>query len=77
MDGQKLIYTGDFSQMDEAYYTLFEKVDVLLCEGTNIGARGGLTESDVENTAARIMRETRGQVFVLCSTTTIDRVRSI
>ncbi|MDR1246868.1 MAG: MBL fold metallo-hydrolase [Clostridiales Family XIII bacterium] len=76
-DGQKLLYTGDFNRIDETFYTLIDQVDILLCEGTNIGARNGMTEQDVELDAARIMRETDGPVFVLCSTTNIERVRRI
>jgi len=76
-DGQKLFYTGDFNGIDDAYYPLMGKIDVLLCEGTNIGARNGITEKDVEAEAARIMRETTGQVFVLCSTTNAERVKRI
>jgi ribonuclease J len=76
-DGQKILYTGDFNRIDEAYFSLLGEIDVLLCEGTNIGARDDRTEKDVEREAARVMRETRGQVFVLCSATNIDRIKSI
>jgi ribonuclease J len=76
-DGQKLFYTGDFNHIDAAYYPLIGKIDVMLSEGTNISARRGDTEKDIETEAARIMRETNRPVFVLCSTTNIDRVRSI
>jgi ribonuclease J len=76
-DGLKLLYAGDLNQIDPAYYSLLGNIDALLCEGTNIGAKNGKTEKDVETEAARIMRETNGQVFVLCSTTNIDRIKAI
>jgi ribonuclease J len=76
-DGKKLLYTGDFRRIDEAYYPLIGSVDVMLCEGTNIAAANGLTERDIQTEAAKIMGRTRGQVFVLCSTTNIDRIQSI
>jgi len=76
-DGKKLLYTGDFNHIDETYYSLLGKIDVLLCEGTNIEARNGNDESYVRREAARIMRETKGQVFVLCSATNIDRINAI
>ena len=76
-NGKKLLYTGDFNKIDSAYYSLLGSIDALLCEGTNIGAKNGKTEKDIEDEAARIMRETNGQVFVLCSTTNIDRIRTI
>lgn len=75
--GKKLLYTGDFNHIDDAYYPLIGKVDGMLCEGTNIGVWGGITEQDIEREAARIMRETKGQVFVLCSTTNAERIRRI
>ena len=76
-DGQKLLYTGDFNGIDEAYFPLIGKLDVLLCEGTNIGNRNGITEKDVEAKAAEYMRKTEGPVFVLCSTTNAERIRGI
>lgn len=76
-DGKKLVYTGDFNDIDPGYRSLLGKINVLLCEGTNIGMRNGMTEPDVEREAARIMGETQGQVFVLCSTTNVERIRRI
>lgn len=76
-DGKKLVYTGDFNDIAPGYCSLLGKINVLLCEGTNIGMRNGMTEPDVEREMARIMRETKGQVFVLCSTTNVERIRRI
>jgi ribonuclease J len=77
-DGKKLLYTGDFRELgdgvpDEA----LRGVDVMLCEGTNIDRDGELTEADVEKKAAQIMKETKGNVFVLSSATNIDRLAAI
>jgi ribonuclease J len=76
-ESKKQLYTGDFRRIDETYYPLIGNVDVMLCEGTNIGASGDLTEDDIQTEAAKIMRRTSGKVFVLCSTTNIDRISSI
>ena len=76
-DGQRMLYTGDFNHIDAAYYSLIGNIDVLLCEGTNIGAKNGITEKELAIDAASIMRKTNGQVFVLCSTTNIDRIEAI
>jgi ribonuclease J len=79
-DGRRLLYTGDFNNIDEEDLRLSTQrgaIDVMLCEGTNVGAKNAQTEEDIEREATRIMRETAGQVFVLCSTTNIDRIRSI
>lgn len=76
-EGKKLLYTGDFNYMDDSYPSLLGQLDVLLCEGTNISVHGDMTEDDVEQKAAQIMSQTQGQVFVLCSTTNIDRIYHI
>jgi len=79
-DGQRLVYTGDFNAIDEEDYAEVKKsgeIDVLLCEGTNISVNKGYTEEDVNQKAAEIMEQTPGYVFVLCSTTNIDRIKSI
>jgi ribonuclease J len=76
-EGQKLLYTGDFGDFKSVDYEPLKDVGVMLCEGTNIHAPGGMTEADVEAEAARIMKEARGSVFVLCSTTNVDRVATI
>ena len=76
-EGQKVLYTGDFNRIDEAYYALLGEIDVLLCEGTNIGVRNDKTEKDIERDAAQIMRQSDKPVFVLCSTTNIERIKGI
>jgi ribonuclease J len=76
-EGQKLLYTGDFGDFGNVDYEPLKDVDAMLCEGTNIHTWGGMTEADIEAEAARIMKETRGSVFVLCSTTNIDRIAAI
>jgi ribonuclease J len=74
---QRILYTGDFGDFSGVDYGPMAGADVMLCEGTNVNAPGGLTEDDVEAEAARIMQETQGYVFVLCSATNADRVAAI
>ena len=79
---EKILYTGDFSAVDDAYFPLIDKVDVLLIEAANIGSSNirklnSKSERGVAADAERIMRETEKPVFVLCSTTNIDRIKSI
>jgi ribonuclease J len=76
-EGQKLLYTGDFGDFMGIGYNTLRGADVMLCEGTNIHAPGGMTEDDVEAEAVKIMEETKGSVFVLCSATNIDRIAAI
>ncbi|MDR0652612.1 MAG: MBL fold metallo-hydrolase [Synergistaceae bacterium] len=76
-EGQKLLYTGDFGDFRDIDYSMLRDADVMLCEGTNINTPGGMTEDDVEAEAVKIMEETRGNVFVLCSSTNIDRIAAI
>jgi ribonuclease J len=76
-DGRRLLYTGDFNRFGEGLYSSVGALDVLLTEGTNITVHSDKTEEEIEADMARIMRETSGQVFVLCSTTNIDRIQSV
>lgn len=76
-EGKKLLYTGDLNDIDETYYPLMGKIDVMLCEGTNINVHGRITEQDIIHKASSLMRKTEGQVFVLCSAANIDRIHQI
>jgi ribonuclease J len=76
-DNKKILYTGDFNGFDKKIYERLGNVDVLLTEGTNIGFTGSLTENDIENESLKIMQETNGHVFVLASSSNIDRIVSI
>jgi ribonuclease J len=73
----KLLYTGDFNDIDEADYEKLTGVDVLLCEGTNISVKRDETEENVKTDAVDIIEKTQGDVFVLCSTTNINRIQAI
>lgn len=76
-DGQKILYTGCASYIYEPYCSLIEKIDVLLCDGIDIGSQSCLTEKEIEAEVARIMRETDGHIFALCSATDAKRALSI
>ena len=73
----KLLYTGDFNDIDEDDYKILENIDILLCEGTNVKANRNDTEDTVQTDAKNIMEQTKGDVFVLCSTTNLNRVKAI
>ena len=75
--GKRLLYTGDFNHIDPSVLSLLGKVDVMLCEGTGIDQPDVPAWPTIEERAAQIMSKTQGQVFVLCSATNVDRVRSI
>lgn len=80
-DGEKILYTGDFrangrKSFDRLLRDLPDHVDRLICEGTTL-SRGGyvpVTESELEEHAVRLLRETDGPVFVLQSSANIDRI---
>lgn len=81
-DGVKLLHTGDFREHGPRGKTLPEvlrryvgQVDWLICEGTNLSRphRSALTEFDLGKEARRLMEQHR-HVFVLCSSTNIDRI---
>ena len=79
----RVLHTGDFR--DHGYTgpmladTLAEigHADVLICEGTMLTRTGEavMTEQELEEKARRIMNRHRN-VFVLCSSTNIDRIRA-
>lgn len=88
-EGRRLFYTGDVRGHGRKA-SLFERllrhpprpVDVLLCEGTNIRRAGDedghpRSESDVEFSLARRMRDTDGAVFVVSSAQNIDRLVTV
>lgn len=80
-DGEKILYTGDFRSNGRKSYerllqTLPDKVDKLICEGTTLSrqAKRTLTEKDLEARAVELFRKTPGPIFVLQSSTNIDRI---
>jgi len=85
-DGKKILHSGDFRIHGWTgkgvpallkYYV--KKVDVLICEGTMLGAKreGDViyTESDLYTDAKRLMQDNKN-VFVMCSSTNIDSIAS-
>ena len=81
-DGVKLLHTGDFREhgpRGKALLPVLERyvgqVDWLICEGTNLSRpqRTAMTEFDLGKEARRLMEQHR-HVFVLCSSTNIDRI---
>lgn len=80
--GKKILHTGDYRLhgfKGKGVLTALEKyvgqVDVLITEGTTLSRVGQpvVTERDVEQQAAQLMREKK-YVFLLCSSTNIDRL---
>ena len=80
-DGEKLLYTGDFrsngrKSFDRLLHALPNKVDKLICEGTTLSrnAQTPLREADLEEQAVAEFRNATGPIFVLQSSTNIDRI---
>ena len=80
-DGQSILYTGDFrsngrKSFEKLLQVLPSKVDKLICEGTILSRHGAvpLTEADLEAKTVEMLRATDGPVFVLQSSTNIDRI---
>lgn len=80
-EGKRILHTGDFRlhgfRGNKTLPTL-EKyardVDLIICETTNLSREAiDMTERDLQNEAREIMRENK-YVFVLCSSTNIDRI---
>lgn len=80
-DGEKILYTGDFrsngrKSFDRLLNALPDKVDKLICEGTTLSRKAQipLRESDLEEQASVEFRNATGPIFVLQSSTNIDRI---
>lgn len=81
-DGQRLLYTGDFrlhgirgKAMDKILDTRVGKVHALIIEGTTLSRpdQASLTEWDLQNQVRDYLKKYK-YVFVLCSTTNLDRI---
>ena len=80
-DGETVLYTGDFrangrKSFDRLLADLPRNVDKLICEGTTLSRPSvrQKTEADLEKEAVALFRKTKGPVFVLQSSTNIDRI---
>lgn len=80
-DGESILYTGDFrsngrKSFDALLRSLPQNVDKLLCEGTTLSreAHTSVTETDLEERAVDLFMSTKGPIFVLQSSTNIDRI---
>lgn len=88
-DGKNVLYTGDYKtpalieEKMRRFLKIAGNLDVMISEGTNIAfSRSNLKgtirdESQLEIAAATAMEKYKGDVFVLCSSTNIDRIRAI
>lgn len=88
-DGKNVLYTGDYRAVEETTTEIKHllgitgKLDVLMTEGTNIGAvrRGNgvmlRNEEHIQVQAEKLMQQYDGTVFVLCSSTNEKRVEAI
>lgn len=81
-EGKRILHTGDFREHGPRGKVLLPvlrrhvgQVDWLICEGTNLSRpqRSARTEFDLGK-AAREQMEKHRHVFVLCSSTNIDRI---
>ncbi len=81
-DGKKVLHTGDFrthGPRGKAVIPALEKyvgkVDCLICEGTTLSRDNNLpkTEFELKDEAEKIFKENKN-IFVLCSSTNIDRI---
>lgn len=82
-DGQRILHTGDLRSHGymgdklKEVLGLIGRVDALICEGTMLSRDGEdvMTEAELSKRARTIMNENK-HVFVLCSSTNIDRIRA-
>ncbi|SDM56241.1 MBL fold metallo-hydrolase [Acetanaerobacterium elongatum] len=79
--GERILYTGDFRSNGRKPFgwllsQLPHKVDKLICEGTTLtrDSYDPVTESELEEAAVKEFRSTDGPIFVMQSSTNIDRI---
>ncbi len=84
-DGKKLLHTGDFRTHGQrgkavipALKSYVGQVDCLICEGTTLSRNREelMSETKLQNEAEKVFRENK-YVFVMCSSTNIDRIAAI
>lgn len=81
-DGNSILYTGDFrfhgrKSKENLLSRLPHKVNTLIYEGTNIKSdKKCYSESELEDRAVEIMKGTDKPIFILQSSTNIDRLVS-
>ena len=80
-NGEKVLYTGDFrsngrKSFERLLNALPDKVDKLICEGTTLSRKTQtpLREADLEELAVTEFRSVTSPIFVLQSSTNIDRI---
>jgi len=76
-DCKRVLYTGDFQSVGIEDDSEVGHIDMLLCEGTNISGKDGITEDDVRERATQAMRRNERPVFALSSAVNINRIKSI
>lgn len=83
-DGKSVLYTGDYrangrKSFEEMVKNLPVNVDVMLCEGGVITAAdvNPITERDLEEQAAKLMKDKKGPVFILQAATDFDRATTM
>ena len=84
-DGKSVLHTGDFRThgfrgkgVKPTLEKYVKKVDVLVCEGTTLNRTEAKceTENDLKNRIKTVLQENK-YVFVVCSSTNIDRLAGI
>jgi len=84
-DGKSVLHTGDFRThgfrgkgVNAVLEKYIVKVDALVCEGTNLNRPENKCESEsaLKSRVAKVLRENK-YVFVVCSSTNIDRLAGI
>ena len=86
-EGKRLIYSGDIrahGRKADLFHRLVsnppENIDVLICEGTQIGRVPDFAYPDEHSVAARmaeLFKNTEGMCLVWCSGQNIDRIASV
>lgn len=79
---ERILYTGDYRSKGRKNFNSFlhrlpENADTLITEFTNAKSPNTYSEIYAEKKMTEIMRVTKSPVFVLCSSTNIDRITGV
>ena len=76
-NGKKLLYTDGLKSIDPAYFSILEKIDILLCEGVNFGSQNDIHIGELESAIAKIMYPADKHIFILSSITDAEKIKCV
>jgi len=76
-NGKKLLYTDGFRSIDPAYFSILGKIDILLCEGMNLGSKNDIHISELGSAITKYMYPADKHIFILSSITDVEKIKCV